>query len=241
MTLHRILEYAHHASAVVRAVQVPAVRVLLAGAAALRALIDVPAAHPGGVSRESSLALAVEAAGGVDTVRLLPAVCCAVKVDVVNVALVQLIARGLIHVSLAVVTISAVLIVQTAHIAITTPVIVLVTNPVTAVVTGAEPKRGRVVGKLSCGEVLGVEALVIPAHRPPGVLTVAVIDAVALPLLARVIIGAPPLTAVIIRIPAAPIVTPGGHAVVLTTDHGALSTWVNILPGNPYLYSIRVL
>ena len=119
---------------------VPAVSVLLAGAAPLRTLVDVPAAHPGGVGREPGLTLAVEAAGGVDAVRLLPAVLGAVKMSVVYVTLVQLIAGGLVHVSLAVVAISTVLIVQTAYIAVSTPVIVLVTLPVAAVVTGAEPK-----------------------------------------------------------------------------------------------------
>ena len=130
----------HLASAVMRAVQVPAVRVGPAGAAALGALVLVPAAHPGRVGSEPGLALAVEAAGGVDAERLLPAVLGPIEVSVVNFTFVQLIAGGLVHVSLAVVAISTVLIVQTAYIAVSTPVIVLVTLPVAAVVTGAEPK-----------------------------------------------------------------------------------------------------
>ena len=134
------LDYTHHTGAVVGAHRVPAVSVLLAGAAPLCALVDVPAAHPGGVGREPGLTLAVEAAGGVDAVRLLPAVLSAIEVSVVNFTFVQLIAGGLVHVSLAVVAISTVLIVQTAYIAVSTPVIVLVTLPVAAVVTGAEPK-----------------------------------------------------------------------------------------------------
>ena len=123
-----------------RAFKVPAVCVLLTGAPPLRALIDVPAAHPGRVGGEPGLTLAVEAAGGVDAVRLLPAVLGAIKVSVIYVTLVQLITGGLIHVSLAVVSIITVLIVQTSHIAISTPVIVFVALPMTAVVTGAEAK-----------------------------------------------------------------------------------------------------
>ena len=118
-----------------RAIKVPAVCVLLAGAASLRALIDISAAYPGLVRGVASVTVTVEAAGCVDTVGILPAVSSAIEVNVVNVALVQLVAGWLGHVSLVVVTISAVLIVQTAHIAITTPVIVLVTFSVAAVVT----------------------------------------------------------------------------------------------------------
>ena len=120
--------------------KVPAVCVLLAGAAPLSALVDVPAAHPGLVGGEASLTVAVEAAGGVDAVRLLPAVLGPIEVSVVNFTFVQLIAGGLVHVSLAVVAISTVLIVQTANIAVSTSIIVLVTLSVAAVVTGAEAK-----------------------------------------------------------------------------------------------------
>ena len=211
---------------------VPAVCVILAGAAALRALVDVPAAHPGRVGGVAGLTLAVEAPGGVDTVRIFRAVLGAVEVRVVDVALVQLVAGGLIHVGLAVVSIRAVLIVKAANIAVSTSVVVLVANPVAAVVSGGEAKRLCVVGVLGRGEVEGVEAGVVAAHRPAPVVAVAVIDAVPLPLLTRVFPGASPLTAVIILIPASSIVTRRCHAVVLTADHGALTSWVDILP-NP--------
>ena len=165
-SLHN-LEQAHLASAVVGANKVPAVCVRLAGAAPLRALVDVSAAHPGLVGCEACLTVAVEAAGGVDAVRILPAVDSAVEVSVVNVALVKLVAGGLVHVCLAVVAVSAVLIVEAAHIPITTSVVVLVAFSVAAVVAGGEAKPERVVGIVRCGEVLGVEALVVTTHRPP--------------------------------------------------------------------------
>ena len=208
--------------------KVPAVCVLLAGAAPLRALVDVSAAHPGLVGGKAGLTVAVEAASGVDAVRILPAVGSAVEVSVVDVALVQLIAGGLRHVCLAVVAVSAVLIVEAADIAVATPVVVLVAFPVAAVVAGGEAKPDCVVGIVRCGEVLGVEALVVTTHRPSGVLTVGVIDTVTLPLPAGVVRGAPPLTAVIIRIPASSRVTPGCQAVVLTADHGSLTVTVMI-------------
>ena len=207
-----------------RAVQVPAVRVGPAGAAALRALVLVPAAHPGRVGSEARQAGAAEGAHGVGAGRLLPAVRGAVEEDVVNVTLVNLVAGGQVHVCLAVVTVLAVLIGGTASHIVPAPVVVLVADSVAAVVSGEVSKAGGVVGILGCREVLGVETEIVSAPRPPGLDTVGIGLAVALSLPAGVSGGAPPLAAVILRVPP----PPGVWTVVLATDHGALTVVVMV-------------
>ena len=207
-----------------RAVQVPAVRVGLAGAAALGALVLVPAAHPGRVGREAGQAGAGEGAHSVGASRLLPAVRRAVEEDVVNVALVNLIAGGLVHVRLAVVTILAVLIGDTASHIVSAPVVVLVANSVAAVVSGEVTEPGGVVGILSCREVLGVETQVVPAPGPPGLVTVRIGLAVTLALPAGMLRGAPPLAAVILGVPPAP----GVGTVVSAAHHAPLAVVVMV-------------
>ena len=56
-----------------------------------------------------------------------------------------------------------------------------------------------------------------------------------LPLFTRVVPGTSPLTAVILRIPSASIVTPGGQAVVLTTYHGPLTVMVPVAVSSVFL------
>ena len=222
--LDHFTNVSHLASAVMRAVQVPAVRVGLAGAAALGALVLVPAAHPGRVASEARQAAAAEGAHCVGAGRLLPAIRGAVEEDVVNVTLVNLVACGQVHVCLTVVTILAILIGDaTSHI-VAAPVVVLVTDSVAAVVSGCVSEPGGIVGILGCREVLGVKTEIVSAPGPPGLDTVSVGLAVALALPAGVPGGAPPLAAVILRVPPAP----GVWTVVLATDHGALAVVVMV-------------
>ena len=207
-----------------RAVQVPAVRVGPAGAAALRALVLVPAAHPGRVGCEPGQAAAGEGAHGVGASRLLPAVRRAVEEYIVNVTLVNLIAGGLVHVRLAVVTILAVLIGDTASHIVSAPVVVLVAHPVAAVVSGEVTEPGGVVGILSCREVLSVETQVVAAPGPPRLVTVRIGLAVTLALSAGMHGGAPPLAAVILRVPPAP----GVGTIVSAAHHGPLAVVVMV-------------
>ena len=201
------------------AVEVPAVGVGPAGGAALRALVLVPAAHPGRVGREPRVAGAAERAHRVGAGRLYPAVRGAVEESVLNVALIDLVAGGLVHVGLAVVAVQTVLIRGTARHLVPAPVVVLVAHSVAAVVGGGVAKTDGVVGIFGCGEVLGVQTEVVPAPRPPSLVTVRISLAVALALSAGMLGGAPPLTTVILLVPAAP----GVGTVVSATDHGALT------------------
>ena len=212
------------AGAVVRPVPVPAVGVGPAAAAALRALVDVPAAHPGGVGGEPRVTGAGEAAHRVGAGGLYPAVGSPIEVDVVNITLVQLVAGGKWHVSVAVVAISTVLIHPAASNIVPTPVVVLVADSVAAVVRAGEPKARCVVGVLGCGEILSVETQVIATPGPARVDAVIVRLTVTLPLPAGVVWGAPPLTAVILCIPPSSIM----GTVVLTTNADSLTVMVMV-------------
>ena len=81
--------------------QVPAVSVLLAGVAALRALVDIPAAHPGGVLGVAGLAGAGEAPHGVGAVSVLPTVGGPIELEVVQLALVNVHTLGLLQAGVA--------------------------------------------------------------------------------------------------------------------------------------------
>ena len=122
--------------------QVPAVCVSLAGAASLRTLIDVPAAHPGHMLGVASVTGAGEAAHSVGAGGILSTILGPIEMDVVHLTLIELIAGGLVHVSLAVVTISTVSIDSAPHHPISTSVVVLVADSVAAVVRASESKPG---------------------------------------------------------------------------------------------------
>ena len=85
----------------------------------------------------------------------------------------------------------------TAGHAVSPPVVVLVADPVAAIVTRGVAEPGRVVGVLSCGEVLGVETEIVSTPGPSRVSTVCICITVALSLSAGMIRSASPLTAVI--------------------------------------------
>ena len=129
------MEYSTNlAGAVVSPVPVPAVGVGFTGGAALCALIQVPASHPGGVGSEPRVTGTGEAAHRVGAGGLYATVGSPIEVYVVNIALVQLIAGGKWHVCLTVVPISTVLIHPAASSVVPTPVVVLVADSVAAVV-----------------------------------------------------------------------------------------------------------
>ena len=125
-----------------RPVQVPAVSVGLAGAASLRALVDVPAAHPGHMCGVASVAGAGEAANSVGAGGLLSTILGPIEMDIVHLTLIELIAGWLVHVSLAVVTISTVSIDSAARHSISTSVIIFVADSVAAIVRASEAKPG---------------------------------------------------------------------------------------------------
>ena len=129
------MEYSTNlAGAVVSPVPVPAVGVGFTSGAALGTLVQVPAAHPGGVGSEPRVAGAGETAHRVGAGGLYATVGSPIEVDVVNIALVQLIAGGECHVCFTVMAISAVLIPPAASNTVPTPVVVLVADSVAAVV-----------------------------------------------------------------------------------------------------------
>ena len=132
----------YHACAIMGAIQVPTVRVCLASATSLRALIDVSAAHPGHVLGVASVTGAGEAANSVGAGGIISTILGPIEVDVVHFTLIELIAGGLVHVSLAVVTISTVSIDSAPRHPISTSVVVLVADPVAAVVRASESKPG---------------------------------------------------------------------------------------------------
>ena len=202
-------------------VPVPAVGVCPAAAAALRALVDVPAAHPGSVGSEARVTGAGEAAHRVGAGGLYPTVGRPIEVEVVRITFIQLIAGGLVHGGVTVVAISTVLIPPAASNIVPTPVVVLVADSVAAVVRAGEPKACCVVWVLGCGEILSVETQVIATPRPARVDTVSVLLTVALPLPAGVVWGAPSLTTVVLCIPT-PTNTPIIKAVVFSTHHHSL-------------------
>ena len=135
----------------------------------------------------------------------------------------------MVHGGVTVVAISTVLINPAASNIVPTPVVVLVADSVAAVVRAGEPKARCVVGVLGCGEILSVETQVIATPGPARVDAVSVLLTVTLPLPAGVVWGAPPLTAVILRIPPAP----RGGAVVLSTDHDSLAVVVMVTVALP--------
>ena len=132
----------YHAGAVVRPIQVPAVSVGLACAAPLRALIYVSAAHPGHMLGVASVTGTGEAPNSVGTGGVICTIFGPIEVDVVHLTLIELIAGWLVHVSLAVVTISAVSIDSAPRHPISTPVVVFVADSVAAVVRASESKPG---------------------------------------------------------------------------------------------------
>ena len=189
------------AGAVVCPVPVPAVRVGLAGVAALRALVLVPAAHPGGVGREASEAGTGEAAHGVGAARLYAAVGRTVEVGVVNVTLVDVDTLGLVQAGVTDDPGHTVVIIAAADLPVTTDPVELVAVSVAAVVGGGEAEPGGVVGVERDREVLRVETEVVPAPGPARPETVLVSLTVALALLAGGVSCAPPGAAVVIRLP----------------------------------------
>ena len=129
-----VASVANLAGAVVGAIQVPAVSVGPAVVAPFSALIDVPAAYPGGVFSEPSVTGAGEASSIVGAISLNTTVCSPIEVNVVNITLIQLIAGWLVHVCVTVVTIMTVCIFLAANNIVPTPVVVLVADSVAAVV-----------------------------------------------------------------------------------------------------------
>ena len=216
------MEYSTNlAGAVVSAVPIPAVGVGFTGGAALCALIQVPASHPGGVGSEPRVTGTGEAAHRVGAGGLYPTVGRSIEIQVVRITFIQLIAGGLVHGGVTVVAISTVLIPPAASNIVPTPVVVLVADSVAAVVRAGEPKACCVVGVLGCGEILSVKTQVIATSGPARVDAVTVLLTVTLPLPAGVVWGAPPLTAVVLCIPT-PTNTPIIKAVVFSTHHHSL-------------------
>ena len=107
----------------------------------------------------------------------------------------------------------------TAGHAVSPPVVVLVADPVAAIVTRGVAEPGRVVGVLSCGEVLGVETEIVSTPGPSRVSTVCICITVALSLSAGMIRSASPLTAVVFCVPSSSSV----RTIVCATDHGSLA------------------
>ena len=157
-----------------RPVPVPAVGVGPAAAAALRALVDVPAAHPGGVLGEPRLTGTAEAAHAVGAGGLNATVSRPIEVGVVRVTLVRLQTGGLVQVCVTVVTGSAVLVIAAAHLPMAADSVQLVAVSVAAVVRGAEAEPSGVVGVLREGEVLRVETEIVATPRPAWPVTVLV-------------------------------------------------------------------
>ena len=129
-----VASVANLAGAVVGAIQVPAVSVGPAVVATFSALIDVPAAYPGGVFSEPSVTGAGEASSIVGAISFNTTVCSPIEMNVVNITLIQLIAGWLVHICVTVVTIMTVSIFFAANNIVPTPVVVLVADSVAAVV-----------------------------------------------------------------------------------------------------------
>ena len=129
------MEYSTNlAGAVVSAIPVPTISIGFTGGAALCALIQVPASHPGGVGSEPRVTGAGEAAHRVGAGGLYPTVGRTIEVEVVRITFIQLIAGGLVHGGVTVVAISTVLVPPAASGVVPTPVVVLVADSVAAVV-----------------------------------------------------------------------------------------------------------
>ena len=172
----RVSSEARLAGAVVGAVPVPAVGVLLTEVAALRALVDVPASHPGGVLGEPRHTGTAEAAHAVGAGGLNATVSRPIEVGVVRVTLVRLQTGGLVQVCVTVVTGSAVLVIAAAHLPMAADSVQLVAVSVAAVVRGAEAEPSGVVGVLREGEVLRVETEIVATPRPARPVTVLVTE-----------------------------------------------------------------
>ena len=117
-----------------RADEVPAVGVVLAAVASLRALVDVPAAGPGGVLGVAWLTGAGEAPHSVATGGVLPAVGSPVELDVANLALVNVHTLGLLQAGVADHPGHAVIVIAAADLAIAADSVEFVAVPVAAVV-----------------------------------------------------------------------------------------------------------
>ena len=159
-----------------RADGVPAVGVLLTGVAALRALVDVPAALPGGVLGVAGLAGAGEAPHRVGAVGLLTTVRRPIELDVGNVALVNVHTLGLVQTGVTHHAGHTVLIEAAADLPIAADSVQLVAVSVAAVVRGAEAEPCGVVGVLREGEVLRVETEIVATPRPAWPVTVLVTE-----------------------------------------------------------------
>ena len=122
------------AGAIMRSNQVPAVGVGLAGVASLRALVDVPAAGPGGVLGVAGVTGAGEAAHGVGAEGVLATVGRPIELDVVLLTLVNVHTLGLLQTGVAHHPRHTVGVVATPHLAVVAESVERIAVSVAAVV-----------------------------------------------------------------------------------------------------------